>query len=56
MLIYWQIKKNEVKYLLVRQDLCDRTVNAKGMKTKYSRETVKAFSCLIKKKNLPETI
>ena len=34
---------NEVKYLLVRQDLFDRTVNAKGMKTKDSQETVKAF-------------
>ena len=27
-------KKNGVKYLLVRQDLFDRTVDAKGMKTK----------------------
>ena len=34
---------NGVKYLLVRQDLFDRTVNAKGMKTKDSQETVKAF-------------
>ena len=38
---------NGVKYLLVRQDLFDRTVNAKGMKTKYSQETVKAFSSMI---------
>ena len=29
---------NGVKYLLVRQDLFDRTVNAKGMKTKDSQE------------------
>ena len=28
---------NGVKYLLVRQDLFDRTVDAKGMKTKISR-------------------
>ena len=31
---------NGVKYLLVRQDLFDRTVDAKGMKTKDSKETV----------------
>ena len=35
---------NGVKYLLVRQDLFDRTVEAKGMKTKDSKETVKTFS------------
>ena len=34
---------NGVKYLLVPQELFDRTVNAKGMKTKDSQETVKAF-------------
>ena len=34
---------NGVKYLLVRQDLFDRTVDAKGMKTKNSEETVRAF-------------
>ena len=34
---------NGVKYLLVRQDLFDRTVDAKGMKTKDSKETVRAF-------------
>ena len=33
-------ENNGVKYLLVRQDLFDRTVNAKGMKTKDSQETV----------------
>ena len=36
-------ENNGVKCLLVRQDLFDRTVNAKGMKTKDSQETVKAF-------------
>ena len=36
-------ENNGVKYLLVRQDLFDRTVNAKGMKTKDSQETAKAF-------------
>ena len=46
-------ENNGVKYLLVRQDLFDRTVNAKGMKTKDSQETVKAFSSMITKKNRP---
>ena len=36
-------EKNGVKYLLVRQDLFNRTVNAKGIKTKDSQETVKVF-------------
>ena len=36
-------ENNGVKYLLFRQDLFDRTVNAKGMKTKDSQETVRAF-------------
>ena len=39
--------KNGVKYLLVRQDLFDRTVDAKGMKTKDSKETVRAFLTMI---------
>ena len=45
-----------VKYLLVRQDLFDRTVTAKGMKTKDSQETVKAFLSMITKKNRPKKI
>ena len=49
-------EKNGVNYLLVRQDLFDRTVNAKGMKTKDSRETVKAFSSMITKRNRPKKI
>ena len=49
-------KNNGVKYLLVRQDLFDRTVNAKGMKTKDSQETVKAFSSMITNKNRPKKI
>ena len=44
---------NCVKYLLVRQDLFDRTVDAKGKKTKDSKETVKTFSKTITKKNRP---
>ena len=34
---------NGVKYLLVHQDLFDRTVNAKGMKTRDSKETFVHF-------------
>ena len=45
---------NGVKHLLVRQDLFDRTVRAKGMKTRSSQETVKAVSSLITKKNRPK--
>ena len=44
-------ESNGVKYLLVRQDLFHRTVNAKEMKTKDSQETVKAFSSMITKNN-----
>ena len=47
---------NGVKYLLVRQDLFDRTVNAKGLKTKGSQETVKAFSSMITRKTRPKKI
>ena len=43
-------ENNGVKYLLVLQDLFDRTVKAKGMKTKDSQGTVKAFSSMITKK------
>ena len=47
---------NGVKYLLVRQDLFDRTVDAKGMKTKDSKETVKTFSKMISKRNRPKEL
>ena len=49
-------ENNGVKYLLVRRDLFDRIVNAKGMKTKDSQETVKAFSSMITKRNRPKKI
>ena len=47
---------NGVKYLLVRQDLFDRTVDAKRMKSKDSKETVPAFLSMITKKNRPNRI
>ena len=40
-------KNNGVKYLLVRQSLFVRTVNAIGKKTKDSQKTVKVFSSMI---------
>ena len=46
--------KNGVKYLLVRQDLFDRTVDAKGKKTKDSKETVRAFLSKVTEKNRPK--
>ena len=49
-------ENNGVKYLLVHQNFFDRTVNAKGMKTKVSQETVKAFSPMITKRNRPKKI
>ena len=49
-------ENNGVKYLLVRQDLFDRTVNAKRKKTKDSQETVKAISSMITRKNRPKKI
>ena len=47
---------NGVKYLLVRQDLFDRNVAAKGMKSKDSKETLRAFLSMITKKNPPKEI
>ena len=45
---------NGGKCLLVRQDLFDRTVDAKEMKTKDSKETVRVFLTMITKKNRPK--
>ena len=45
-----------VNYLLVRQDLFDRTVDSKGMKTKDSKETDCAFLTMVTKKNRPKNI
>ena len=41
-----------MKYLLVHQDLLDRTVDAKGTKTKDSKETVRVFLTMIANKDL----
>ena len=54
--IRWYIseEKNAVKYLLVHQDFFDRTLDAKELKTKDSKETVRAFLTMITKKKRPE--
>ena len=44
---------NGVKYLLVRQDLFDRSVVAKGQETKDYKVTIRAFLTMITKKNRP---
>ena len=41
---------NGIKYLLNRQDLFDRIVDARGMKTIDSKQTFKTFSKMIRKK------
>ena len=47
---------NGVKYLQLRRDLFDRTVDAKGLKTTDSKETVGAFLSMITKKTAPKKI
>ena len=41
---------NGVKYLLVRQDVFDRTMDAKGIKMKGAKDTLNAFMKMITKK------
>ena len=47
---------NGVKYLLVHQDLFDKTVDAKGVKSKDSKGTVRSYLSMITKKNRSKTI
>ena len=47
---------NGVKYLLVRQDLFDRTIIARAMKKKDSQETFKVFSSMITRRNRAKKI
>ena len=47
-----QGKDNEgLKYLLVRQDSFDRTIDAKEVKTKESTETIRPFLTMITPQN-----
>ena len=50
MVINWKKDNNGEKCLLVRHDMFDRIVGAKGMKTKDSKETVEKFSKMITKR------
>ena len=45
---------NDLKYFLVCQDLFGRTLDAKRMKTKDFKGTLRAFSTMITKKNPPK--
>ena len=45
---------NSVKSLTVRQNLFDRSVDAKGMKTKDSKGMVRAFLIIATEKNRPQ--
>ena len=47
---------NGVEYLLVRQDLFDRTVDAKGMKSKDSKETSCIFVYDYKKESSQKSL
>ena len=47
---------NGVKYVLVRKDLFDRTVDEKRMKTKDSKETIRAFLNMIKRNGSTQDI
>ena len=44
-------KNNEEMYSLVKQDLLEKTVGSKGMKTKFSLETVRAIFKMTTGKN-----
>ena len=46
--------KNGVNYLLVHPDLFDRPIDAKGMETKDSKETVCAFWLRLQKRIDPK--
>ena len=48
--------KNGVKIVLVCQDLFNRSVDVKGMKTEDSKETVRAFLTMITRKNRPRKV
>ena len=49
-------ENTNVKFLLVRHDLFDRIIYAKGLNTKISKEKVRAFLTMITKENRPKKI
>ena len=46
----------EIKYLLVRQEVFDKTIDVRGLKTKDSTETLRAIAQLITKRKRPQKI
>ena len=55
MLINWQ-RITGIKYLLVRHDVFDKTIDVRGLKTKDSKEALKAFAQMITKRKTPQKI
>ena len=52
-----QAKDNRgIKYLLVHQDVFDKTIDVRGMKTKDSKETLRAFAQIITKRKRPQKV
>ena len=45
-----------IKNLLVRQDVFDKTIDVRGLKTEDSRETLRAFAQMITKRKRPQKI
>ena len=45
-----------IKYLLVRQDVFDKTIDVRGLKTKDSKEALRAFTQMITKRKRPQKI
>ena len=55
MLINWQ-RITGIKYLLVRQDVFDKTIDVRGLETKDSKEALRAFTQMITKRKRPQKI
>ena len=45
-----------IKYLLVRQDVFDKTIDVRGLKTKDTKEALRAFTQMITKRQRPQKI
>ena len=43
-----------IKYFLVRQDVFDKTIDVRGLKTKDSKEALRAFTQMITKRKRPQ--
>ena len=45
-----------IKYLLVRQDVFDKTIDVRGLKTKDAKEALRVFAQMITKRKRPQSI